>query len=35
MNDSANYTEYSTCSFCDIGMAFVVALAAFGVLVAF
>ncbi len=35
LTDSANYTETSTCSFCDIGMAFIVALAAFGVLIAF
>ncbi len=41
MTNSASFTDYrtsintSTCSFCDIGMAFIVALAAFGVLIAF
>ena len=35
MTDSANYTDHGTCTFCDIGMAFIVALAAFGVLIAF
>ena len=35
MTDTAHYTETGTCSFCDIGMAFIVALAFFGVLIAF